>query len=238
MTIPWLPEDSCIFPPVNSALKDPDGLLAAGGDLSPETLLSAYKNGIFPWYDQDQPILWWSPDPRTIVEPQTAHASRSLKKFIRKHPPTVTFDQDFSNVIKQCRLTRENKEGTWITDEMEAAYNSLYRMGYAHSVEVWDEDELIGGLYGIALGRAFFGESMFSLRDNSSKIAFITLSKYLQHWQFELIDCQVESEHLLSLGAQVISRDSFIERINTATIKATQIDWQVPPGLLASLSQP
>ncbi|MFT6028883.1 MAG: leucyl/phenylalanyl-tRNA--protein transferase [Oleiphilaceae bacterium] len=219
--LPWI-EGNIPLPDPETALTEPNGLLAASYDLSPELILSAYKKGIFPWYSEDQPVLWWSPDPRCIIHPNELHLSKSLKKHIRKTNLNFTFDHAFEQVIHHCaRLDSES--GTWITAEMEEAYIELHKLGYAHSVEVWREDELIGGLYGLSLGRCFFGESMFSLETNASKIAFSALCQQLNKWGFKLIDCQVENPHLLTLGASTIKRSIFLEKLNNA-LKAPQIN--------------
>ncbi|MFA5678544.1 MAG: leucyl/phenylalanyl-tRNA--protein transferase [Pseudomonas sp.] len=210
----WLEPDSLDFPPVTEALLDPNGLLAVGGDLRPERLLSAYRQGIFPWYEQGQPLLWWSPDPRTVLAPQAVHLSRSMRKFLRKSRFTVTFDRDFSAVIQACAEPRDYTAATWITPTMQRAYTELHRRGHAHSVEVWEDDQLVGGLYGVALGKAFFGESMFSRRTNASKTAFIALACHLQHLGCELIDCQMPTDHHNSLGAVEISRADFIDAVH------------------------
>jgi leucyl/phenylalanyl-tRNA--protein transferase len=211
-----LAPDHFSFPPVE--LASPEGLLAIGGDLQAERLLEAYRHGIFPWYNDDQPILWWSPDPRATLFPDQLHISKSLRKALRKQPYKVTFDYAFREVIAACAGPRPKQEpaGTWILDEMIEAYCQLHERGYAHSVEVWDQDQLVGGLYGVALGRAFFGESMFSHRTDASKIALVYLAHQLDQWQFELIDCQVSSGHITSLGAQDIRRDEFMSRLNKA----------------------
>ncbi len=209
----WINNDdpSLAFPPVDLALDDPNGLLAVGGDLSPRRLINAYRHGIFPWYNDDQPILWWSPNPRAVLFPDQVHISRSLKKQINKSSFNITFDQSFEAVLMACAAPRRDGPGTWITTAMHEAYLTLHKMGIAHSVEAWQGDKLVGGLYGLAIGGVFFGESMFSHVTNASKIAFVYLAKQLQQWQFALIDCQVESEHLRSLGAIEIERKSFID---------------------------
>lgn len=207
--IVWLSPDSLDFPPVDQAFEDPPGLLAAGGDLRPERLLAAYSRGIFPWYDDDSPILWWSPDPRMVLPPAQVHVSRSLAKLIRQDRYRITMDTAFGDVIGQCANLRAEREGTWITEEMQAAYLQLHRLGHAHSVEVWQDERLQGGLYGIAMGKLFFGESMFSLAPNTSKLAFVALARQLQHWGFAMIDCQMPTEHLNSLGASTMSRADF-----------------------------
>lgn len=211
--IPWLTPHSLAFPAVSAALTDPDGLLAAGGDLSPERLLGAYRAGIFPWYEAGQPILWWSPNPRTVIAPGEVHSSRSMKKLLARRSFSITTDRYFEGVMRACAAPRQGAHGTWITEEMLAAYSQLHRLGVAHSVEVWQGEALVGGLYGIALGQVFFGESMFSRASNASKAGFITLARHLQQWGFELIDCQVASEHLYSLGACTIQRPAFIDAL-------------------------
>jgi len=214
----WLQQGDLSFPDPEQALKEPNGLLAIGGDLSPERLLRAYKLGIFPWYEAGQPILWWSPDPRMVLFPEELHISRSLHKILQKQRYKVSFNQDFPAVISSCAKQRgKNRTGTWITDEMQQAYINLHKAGWAHSVEVWQNNNLTGGLYGIALGKIFFGESMFSTQDNASKVAFVHLIHYLQKQDFKLIDCQVSSAHLASLGAREISRQDFRNYLNKNT---------------------
>lgn len=217
--LPWLSDNSLDFPPLSRALHEPDGLLAAGGDLSPERLLQAYERGIFPWYQDNQPILWWSPGTRMALKPEDLKISRSMRKILRRGEFRVTLDHAFDQVIAACAQTREVFPGTWITPEMQQAYRHLHTLGHAHSVEVWQEEELVGGLYGVCLGQMFFGESMFSLRDNASKTGFILLVKQLQLWHYQLIDCQVPSEHLQSLGATDISRDAFVAILEQARQK-------------------
>lgn len=233
--LPWLSESSLDFPPVSQALRDPDGLLAVGGDLREERLIRAYENGIFPWYQDDQPILWWSPSLRMALRPAQLIISRSMGKVLRRGEYQVTLDQAFTQVIEHCALTREAYPGTWITPQMQEAYIALHRRGIAHSVEVWHEGVLVGGLYGIAMGQLFFGESMFSLRDNASKTGFIWLVKQLQVWQYQLIDCQVPSEHLRSLGAQDMPRAQFLEILTkTRSLPAKVGLWEMELRDLAS----
>ena len=215
-------------------MADPDGLLAAGGALTPDWLLAAYKLGIFPWYEAGQPILWWSPDPRLVLYPSRLRISRSLKKLIRKHSYTITIDRDFPAVIAQCGITREDSAGTWITAEMEAAYIKLHQLGHAHSVEIWCDGALLGGLYGVASGKVFFGESMFSKEPNTSKLALVALTRQLQRWGYELIDCQVSSEHLLSLGAEEVPRSLFsslLQKYTGATDQPPRT-WEIESSLL------
>ncbi len=207
----WLdPHDpSAPFPPVELALRDPDGLLALGGDLSPERLLSAYRLGIFPWYSEGQPILWWSPDPRMVLQPAALKISRSLRKTLRQAPFRISLDEDFPAVMAACAGPRADSQGTWITDDIHSAYQHLHALGYAHSVEAWQDGQLVGGLYGVALGRIFFGESMFARVSDASKVAFAHLVRQLQRWGYELIDCQVYTGHLASLGARPMPRKEF-----------------------------
>jgi leucyl/phenylalanyl-tRNA---protein transferase len=207
----WLKPDTFDFPPVEDALEDPPGLLAAGGDLDPERLLAAYAAGIFPWYDNCSPILWWSPDPRMVMQPHQVHVSRSLRKRLRHCNYRISMDEAFAQVISSCAGLREQREGTWIVADMQAAYTRLHELGHAHSVEVWDKEQLVGGLYGVSLGSLFFGESMFSLVPGASKIAFVALARQLQHWSFQWIDCQMPTKHLQSMGAYAMSRDGFQE---------------------------
>jgi leucyl/phenylalanyl-tRNA--protein transferase len=199
--------DQPTFPSAEHAEKS--GLLAVGGDLSPERLLAAYREGIFPWYSDGEPLLWWSPDPRFVLFPEELRVSRSMRQFLKKQPFRITFDQAFRNVIAACRKPRPGQDGTWITQAMQEAYIALYDLGYAHSVEVWQEELLVGGLYGVSIGHTFFGESMFSTRANASKTALITLISGLKDLRFDLIDCQVETPHLGSLGARLIPRKEF-----------------------------
>ena len=212
----WLdPNDaSTPFPALSSALTEPNGLLAAGGSLSPEWLLKAYRLGIFPWFEDDQPILWWSPDPRLTLKPTQVHISRSLRKLINKNTYHCTVDKAFGHIIRACSQPRLTPDETWITDSMIAAYETLFKLGHAHSIDVWQEDELVGGLYGVSIGQVFFGESMFSHRDNASKVAFVFLCQQLQSWGGQLIDCQVHSSHLASLGASSISRADFSKQLS------------------------
>lgn len=205
----WLDINNYEFPDTEQALLEPNGLLAAGGDLSPQRLIAAYKKGIFPWYEDPQPILWWTPNPRSVLFPNKLHIPRSLRKTIAKGRYRVSFDLAFENVLEGCSLPRQNQQGTWITDDMYQAYTKLHTMGIAHSVDVWEEDNLVGGLYGLALGRVFFGESMFSLQPDASKVGFCTLVESLSRWGFKLIDCQVETEHLNRFGAELIPRSQF-----------------------------
>ncbi|MCO6059176.1 leucyl/phenylalanyl-tRNA--protein transferase [Pseudomonas sp. MOB-449] len=221
----WLQRDSLIFPPLGRALREPNGLLAAGGDLSPERLIQAYRHGCFPWYQDGQPILWWSPDPRTVLPPQEIHISRSLAKLLRQERFRVTFDQAFPAVIEGCAGPRDYTNGTWITTEMQASYIELHRRSVAHSVEVWRGDELVGGLYGLAMGKLFFGESMFSRADNASKVGFATLVQHLHQWGFVLIDCQMPTQHLQSFGARTITREKFSQYLQLYLDQPNNADW-------------
>ncbi len=201
------------FPP--AWLARSDGLLCIGGDLSPGRLLLAYKNGIFPWFSMDEPFLWWSPDPRLVLFPREINISKSLNKKIKKNLLNVTMDNAFEQTIQCCAKPRkEGYEGTWLVDEMIDAYIQLHDMGYAHSIETWRENKLVGGLYGVCLGGSFFGESMFSFENDASKIALVALASYLKNQRFDLIDCQVTTTHLLNMGACEISRNSFLDIIN------------------------
>jgi leucyl/phenylalanyl-tRNA--protein transferase len=201
------------FPPVETASREPDGLLAAGGDLSVERLLCAYRRGIFPWYDEGQPVLWWSPDPRCVFEKGDLHVSRRLRRELRHSQAEVRFNTAFADVIRACAGPRRYEQGTWITSDMIVAYERLHQAGWAHSIEIWQDDTLIGGLYGLIIGRALFGESMFSLRSNASKIALLTLDCMLADETIGIIDCQLQSNHLLTMGASVIHRAGFVRKL-------------------------
>ena len=204
------------FPPVD--LASPEGLLAVGDDLMPERLLEAYRHGIFPWYDDDQPILWWSPDPRTVLFSDKLHISRSLKRSLRPGLFTVTLDTCFRDVMQHCAGPRPQYPdgGTWITAEMLDAYTTLHEQGYAHSVETWKDGQLVGGLYGVAIGGAFFAESMFTLVPDASKVALVSLVRQLHAWGFCIIDCQQSSPHVMALGAEEISRQEFLDHLTAA----------------------
>lgn len=207
--LPWLDNEDLSFPDPATALRYPDGLLAAGGDLRPERLLLAYQLGIFPWFEDGQPPLWWSPDPRMVLFPDELHISRSMRKFLRTHPYRVCSDSNFMGVIQACAGPRRDSHGTWIVADMQIAYQKLHELGFAHCVEVWEQQTLVGGIYGIAMGKMFFGESMFSHRPNVSKLALIHLVQSLQQNGYHLIDCQVSNPHLESLGARLIPRTEF-----------------------------
>jgi leucyl/phenylalanyl-tRNA--protein transferase len=214
------------FPDVESALRDPDGLLAIGGDLKPERLLAAYRRGIFPWFSQGQPILWWSPDPRCVLRPDDLRISRSLARALRRRPFTVTFNRAFEQVLRGCAAPRRATAETWITADMAAAYTRLHAMGYAVSVECRDADGMLaGGLYGVAIGRVFFGESMFSLAPNASKIALVHLVHELKQREFRLIDCQVHSRHLQSLGASPMPRKMFVNVLRHYCAAPDRHEW-------------
>jgi len=226
MRVPfWLePSEPEVFPDTSYALTEPDGLLALGGDLTLKRLTCAYQKGIFPWYSEGQPIMWWSPDPRSVLIPDKVHISRSLRKTLKQDWFTVTFDHDFANVISNCATTRD--EGSWITSEMQQAYIDLHYAGFAHSVEVWAENKLVGGLYGIALDKVFFGESMFSTKSNVSKIALVKLCQKLNENGFKLIDCQVQSEHMDSLGAELMTRTKFNNLLQLQCQTRTDSNWR------------
>lgn len=218
-SLPWLDQQDLWFPDPEQALDEPDGLLAIGGDLSTERLILAYQSGIFPWFSDDQPILWWSPDPRCVLFPNEIHIARSLRRTLNSQYFTITADQAFSRVIRLCAQTRA--EGTWITEDMVASYSKLHRQGIAHSIEAWNpKGELVGGLYGVALGLCFFGESMFSLETNASRVLMVHLAGQLDDWGYALMDCQVESGHLLRMGAQTVPRCRFLS-ILRETVNAT-----------------
>lgn len=211
----YLLSDKLIFPPVR--LATPEGLLAAGGDLSVERLLLAYESGIFPWYSEQDPILWWSPDPRLVLYPDEFKISKSLKKTIRQGIYHVTMDTAFEQVISACAKTRlDDGTGTWITDEMRSAYCRMHGRGFAHSVEAWHDGMLVGGLYGVSLGLVFFGESMFSVMSDASKVCLVYLVQYLKERRFSFIDCQVATDHLRRMGARNVSREAFIDQLNQA----------------------
>lgn len=231
MDITLLRGDSLTFPPTEYALEEPNGLLAVGGDLSSARLIEAYRHGIFPWYERGQPILWWSPSPRMVLLPHEVHCSSSMRKALRRTNWHVIIDRNFAEVVTHCAAPRAQAAGTWITGAMKQAYIELHQRGLAHSIEIYDNrEQLLGGLYGVAYGDVFFGESMFSRASNASKMALITLARYLQHRGFAIIDCQVASEHLFSLGAKEIERADFEAILRTrATFEAQQLQqagWQ------------
>ncbi len=229
--IPWLSKHDP-FPPVTQALREPNGLLAAGGELTPTRLLEAYRHGIFPWFSQGDPVLWWSPDPRMVLFPEEFKISRSFAKILRHHAYEVRIDTVFEQVMRACAAPRIQQQGTWIDEQMISAYCELHRLGYAHSVEIWIHDTLAGGLYGVAIGRMFYGESMFSRAANASKIALAHLARHLQKGQTgaapAMIDCQMYTPHLASLGAKLIPRDIFITRLEElVNCNAVSGKWQV-----------
>jgi len=235
MSIPWLGLRDP-FPPVEQALDEPNGLLAAGGDLSPERLLDAYARGIFPWFNDEDPVLWWSPDPRMVLFPRDLHISRSLRRVIRSRGFSVTLDRAFAAVVSGCAAPRTNQPGTWITDDISVAYSRLAELGYAHSVEVWGDEELVGGLYGVAMGRVFYGESMFSGRSNASKVALAYLARQLERWKFVVIDCQMATGHLASLGAREIPRAEFLRGVRAGTAEpGVPAPWELDGDLMTGL---
>jgi leucyl/phenylalanyl-tRNA--protein transferase len=205
--------NASFFPRVETALKDPEGLLAMGGELSLEWLLDAYRHGIFPWFNPGEPILWWSPDPRMVLVPGDIRVTKSLAKRMRNGGFDVRVDSAFAEVMRACGAPREGAGGTWISEEMVAAYSRLFDAGYAHSVETWRDGVLVGGLYGVAIGRMFYGESMFSREPDASKIALVRLAQQLQQWEFGMIDCQMETAHLSSMGARTLPRAAFVTRL-------------------------
>ena len=214
-----------LFPDPRNALVEPNGLLAFGGDLSPQRLIAAYTRGIFPWYSEGDPLLWWSPNPRCVFATDAVHRSHSLAKFLRKSTWQWSMDRAFEDVMRACAAPREDQEGTWITPDMVTAYTNLHLLGYAHSLEVWDEDVLVGGLYGVAVGRMFSAESMFSRRTNASKVALHALAKTLRERGFPLIDAQVSNPHLLRMGAQEISRAQFLVALAGLAAEPAPQDW-------------
>lgn len=224
--LPWLHANQLDFPDVETAWNEPNGILAVGGDLSVSRLIKAYCLGIFPWYNENEPILWWSPDPRCVIQPADVRITKSLKKTIKKNKFTISFDQAFENVIDNCAAPRkelnEEQAGTWISDDMKQAYLRLHNEGYAHSVEAWLDGELVGGLYGLAIGKVFFGESMFSRVSDASKVAFVRLCHTLEQKQFKLIDGQVYSPHLETLGFRLIPRPEFTALLSVLTTPATK----------------
>jgi len=213
-TLRWLSRSTAVdFPPPDEALTEPNGLLAAGGDLEPERLLAAYRRGIFPWYDEGQPILWWSPDPRAVLWPDALRVSRSLRRSLRNGRFEFRVDTAFDDIVAACAAPRSYTDGTWITPDMAAAYGRLHHLGWAHSFETWRDDTLVGGLYGVALGRVFFGESMFTRVSDASKVALVHGVEFLRERKFALIDCQVASAHTISLGATNIGRREFLRLV-------------------------
>lgn len=222
----WLQRDDLSFPPLEKAMREPNGLLAAGGDLSPERLLAAYRHGCFPWYQDGQPVLWWSPDPRTVLYPEELHVSRSLRKKLRQGTFKITFDRAFRDVIEGCAAPRNYSDSTWITSPMQDAYAKLHQLGIAHSVEVWQDEQLVGGLYGLAMGRLFFGESMFSRKTDASKAGFVTLVERLRDWGFKMIDCQMPTQHLASFGARAIARQAFAETLAKYLDEPSSARWE------------
>lgn len=227
--IPWLDRD-LVFPPLESALTQPNGLLAAGGDLSSARLLTAYRSGIFPWFSDGDPILWWSPDPRMVLMPAELKVSRSLAKSLRNRDYEVRFDHAFDAVMEGCATVSDTRPGTWITPPMRAAYNELHRLGHAHSAETWIGGELAGGLYGVAIGRMFYGESMFTRVRDASKIAFVHLVRHLHREGCGMIDCQMHTSHLESFGARPIARSEFSRKLaELVDYAGAPIEWPANP---------
>jgi leucyl/phenylalanyl-tRNA--protein transferase len=228
--LPWLDEKSLAFPPTFEALTDPPGLLAAGGDLSMPRLIKAYKKGIFPWFENDQPILWWSPEPRSVLFPDQFKISKSLAKTLKQNKFEVKWDTAFDQVIIACSRPRHYSEETWITHEMISAYIDLFEHGVAHSVECYLDSKLVGGLYGLAIGKLFFGESMFHTETDASKVAFAHLCRLMIEHDCPLIDCQIPNDHLSSLGATSISRVEFSEYLRNFTEVTDQPNWTTLPS--------
>ena len=232
--IPFLgPSDP--FPPVDQALDEPDGLLAAGGSLAVKRLVDAYSLGIFPWFNDGDPVLWWSPDPRTVLHPSRLHVSHSLRKRLKREAFWVTIDRAFPRVLEGCAAPRVQEAGTWLSPAMRRAYTSLHASGLAHSIEVWMDGELAGGIYGVAIGRMFFGESMFTLRVDASKIAMARLCAQLERWGYPLIDCQLETEHLMSLGAEPMPRRRFVREVERL-VRLSPPAWQLDDDLRGDAS--
>ena len=232
--IPFLgPADP--FPPVDQAMDNPDGLLAAGGSLTMKRLIEAYRSGIFPWFNEGDPILWWSPDPRTVLRPSNIHVSHSLRKRLRKGSYFVTLDRAFVRVLDGCAAPRAGDSGTWLSPAMRRAYTGLHNAGYAHSIEVWMDGELAGGIYGVAIGRIFFGESMFARRTDASKIGMVCLARQLERWGFPLIDCQLETSHLMSLGAEHMPRRRFVGEV-ARLIRESAPEWMLDSDLMGTPS--
>lgn len=230
--LPWL-KTIDDFPPVTRALTAPAGLLAAGGDLSADWLLAAYSRGVFPWFNADQPILWWSLDPRMVLFPQELRVSHSLKRVMRKRRYEIRVDTAFREVMERCSRPRAGQDGTWISPQMIAAYTELHRLGVAHSIETWINGELAGGLYGVALGRVFYGESMFTQVADASKIAFVHLVRQLQRWQFKVIDCQMNTAHLARFGAREIPRTEFMQLLAEGVhAPGVALPWQLEGDLV------
>ncbi|MAI42244.1 MAG: leucyl/phenylalanyl-tRNA--protein transferase [Candidatus Azotimanducaceae bacterium] len=227
--IPILAKDNLVFPPIESALREPEGLLAVGGDLSIARLTAAYQQGIFPWFDDEQPILWWCPDPRTVLFPQQFKPSRSLTKLLRKNYFDVSINSAFDQVIDACSETRKRTSGTWITADMKVAYKAMHSAGLAHSIECYRNGLLVGGLYGIGIGNLFFGESMFHRETNASKVAFAYLARLMRDHKHSLIDCQIGNQHLTTLGAVEISRKEFLRYLKDFKRKK-EIDWLAIPA--------
>ena len=234
--IPWLEADDP-FPPTSKALKQPNGLLAAGADLTPGRLIEAYSLGVFPWFNADEPVLWWSPDPRMVLFPAELKIARSLKKVLRNRPYEVRLDTAFSQVMRGCSQPRDGQNGTWISPMMTDAYTRLHEMGVAHSAETWIDGKLAGGLYGVALGRMFYGESMFTEVTDASKIAFVHMVWQLKRWGFGLIDCQMKTTHLETFGAREIPRSDFMRRVSKLIqYSPTPTRWRFDPDIKLELA--
>ena len=223
MNLSLLDSEQPVFPHPSHAVREPDGLLAVGGNLSPATLIDAYRRGIFPWYQGNDPILWWSPSERCVIDMDDLHLSKSLRRTLRRQPYTLSTDRDFAAVVRACADPRDDDQGTWITTEIAEAYMALHQLGHAHSVEVWDSEQLVGGIYGVVVGDIFCGESMFSRVSDGSKIAMAHLCQALLPRGFSLLDCQIENSHLLSMGAYLLPRDAFLARL--AEARKLSLGW-------------
>lgn len=236
MPVYRLPDTGAAFP--DPMLAEPDGLLAVGGDLSPARIIAAYASGIFPWYSEDSPILWWSPDPRCILLPEQLHVPRSLRRVINAGAFRFTMDTAFESVIAGCAASRGDGMGTWLVPEMREAYTALFHLGLVHSVEAWQDGELAGGLYGLSLGSAFFGESMFYTRPEASKAALVHLVRCLRQCGFTLVDCQQETAHLLRFGARGVPRREYLDRLDAAlTVPTVQGSWEAGPPVCPACSR-
>ncbi|HET6911778.1 MAG TPA: leucyl/phenylalanyl-tRNA--protein transferase [Rhodanobacteraceae bacterium] len=233
---PLRDDDPDAFPDPARALRDPNGLLAFGGDLSPQRLVAAYSHGIFPWYSEGDPLLWWSPDPRCVFATDGVHVSRRLRRTLKNSEWTLSMDRDFARVMRECAAPRAGEPGTWITGDMLAAYTRLHELGHAHSLEVWDADALVGGIYGVAIGRAFSAESMFSRMTDASKVALVALCRTLHGWGSPLLDAQVPNPHLQRMGAITIPRDDYLRQLRTLVARPGPQSWRVPSTRVSELA--
>lgn len=234
---PLRDDDPETFPDPAHALRDPNGLIAYGGDLSPERLRAAYSQGIFPWYSQGDPLLWWSPDPRCVFATDGVHVSRRLQRTLKASPWTLSLDRDFARVMRECAAPRAGEPGTWITEDMFIAYTRLHELGFAHSLEVWSGEALVGGIYGVSIGRAFSAESMFSRANDGSKFALLALCHALHGWGFPLLDAQVPNPHLQRMGAIMLSREDYLRRLRKLVTQPPPAEWRLPFTRVAALHE-